>query len=139
MKTESIISHLEKIAEAVDPVAQARLAAAIVYKNSIVSIGINKKKSHPFQSRFTRHPDAIMLHAENDAIINALRHISLDELAKSKLFVARVRYKSAETNLDKSNLQRAMARPCAGCQRAIANFNIKKVCYTCDDGNIDWM
>ena len=67
----------------------ARHAAAIVYKNQIVAYGVNQNKSHPFHSRFSEHDDAIFLHAETDAIKNALRRISENELEKASLYVCR--------------------------------------------------
>jgi deoxycytidylate deaminase len=135
MKTETILKMLDKIAESVEPVSQARLAAAIVYKNDVISIGINQKKSHPFQRRFSKHEEAIFLHAEVDAIKNALRHISIDQLAKSKLYVTRVRYETSEKHIHTSNLRRGLAKPCQGCMKAIATFNIKHVCFSTDEGH----
>lgn len=138
MKSDNIIRILDKIAESVEPVASARLAAAVVYRNDIVAIGTNKKKSHPFQKRFSKHAMAIYLHAELDAIKNALRHLSLDELARSHLYISRARFADSETNPIKDNLMHGLAKPCEGCMRAIATFNIKHVCYTTDDG-YDWL
>ena len=135
MKDESILKMLDKVAETVEPVAGGRLAACVVYKNDIVSMGINQKKSHPFQKRFGKHELAVFLHAETDAIKNALRHISVDDLAKSKLYVSRVRFESAELNPIKERLRRGLARPCVGCMRAIANFNIRHVCFSTDEGH----
>lgn len=138
MKTETIMKLLDKVAETVEPVSQARLAAAIVYKNDVVSFGTNKAKTHPFQKRFAKHEMAIYLHAEIDAIKNSLRHISIEELSKSKLYVARIRYDSNQKNLVRENLKTGLARPCSGCMRAIANFNIKHVCFSTDKG-YDWL
>lgn len=134
------LGFLEKIAEAIPAAAhnrrgrvlRTRIAACIVYKNEIVSVGINQLKSHPFQAKFSRHADAIFLHAETDAIKNALKHISVSDLSKSSLYICRVKYDEQTT---KKIQMRGMCKPCEGCQRAIATFNIKKVVYTCDDGS----
>jgi deoxycytidylate deaminase len=139
MQEEKYLSYLEKIAEAIPAAAhnrkgrvlRTRIAACIVYKNEIVSIGINQLKSHPFQAKFSRHEDSIFLHAETDAIKNSLKHISVDQLSKSSLFVCRIKY--AEQKKKKIQM-RGLCMPCEGCQRAIATFNIKNVIYTCDDG-----
>jgi deoxycytidylate deaminase len=139
MQEEKYLSYLEKIAEAIPAAAhnrkgrvlRTRIAACIVYKNEIVSIGINQLKSHPFQAKFSRHEDSIFLHAETDAIKNSLKHISVEQLSKSSLFVCRIKY--AEQKKKKIQM-RGLCMPCEGCQRAIATFNIKKVVYTCDDG-----
>jgi len=138
MKTETIMNLLLKMARDVEPVGQARLAAAIVYKNDIVAFGTNKKKTHPFQRRFCKHENAINLHAETDAIKNALRDLSVDQLSRSSLYVARVRYETSQIDLNKKFLRPGLAKPCVGCSRAISTFGIQKVCYSCDEG-YDWL
>lgn len=140
MSTDRFLNYLEKIAEAIPAAAhnrrgrvlRTRIAACIVYKNEIVSVGINQLKSHPFQAKFSRHEDSIFLHAETDAIKNALKHIDVDQLSKSTLYVCRVKY---DEHKSKKVQMRGMCKPCEGCQRAIATFNINKVVYTCDDGS----
>ena len=97
MEKKKILETLSKIAEDLDKDMNrtgARHAAAVVYKNQIVAYGVNQNKSHPFHSRFSEHDDAIFLHAETDAIKNALRRISEDEMEKASLFVCRVKYDS---------------------------------------------
>ena len=70
----------------------ARLAACVVYKNDIVSFGLNEKKSHPFQAKYGKNSDAVYLHAETSAIKNALKYLSVEELADSSLYVCRVKF-----------------------------------------------
>jgi deoxycytidylate deaminase len=120
---------LEKIATAVEPVASARLAAAVVLRGEVISVGINQRKSHPFQSRFGKNEDAIYLHAETDAIKNALKNISQEDLAKASLYVMRVKY--ADEN--KKKTMWGLSKPCSGCARAIATFGIQNVYYSKDD------
>jgi deoxycytidylate deaminase len=115
------------------PVGRARVAAALIYKNDIISFGINSYKSSPFQKRFGRNEDAIFLHAETSAIRNALRMISLDEIAKSTLYICRMKY----NNQYKEKFVFGLSRPCIGCQKAIAEFRIKKVLYTKDEMGYD--
>ena len=134
MKDEAIIKILDKVAESIDPVSGARLAAAVVYRNDIIAIGTNRKKTHPFQRRFAKHEMAVYLHAEIDAIKNALRHLSLTELSKSKLYISRMRYADSEPKPTRDKLMRGLAKPCEGCMRAIATFDIKHVCFTSDNG-----
>jgi tRNA(Arg) A34 adenosine deaminase TadA len=138
MRDEAVLKILDKVAESIEPVANARIASAIVYRNDIVAIGTNKKKSHPFQRRFAKHDLAIYLHAEIDAIKNAMRHLSLGELAKSKMYISRIRYADSEPNPTPDKLIRGLARPCEGCMRAIATFDIKHVCFTSDKGP-EWL
>lgn len=120
------INILSKIAIAVEPVAQARIAAAIVYKNEIVSIGVNQRKTHPFQAKYSKNEDSIFLHAETDAIKNALKHISLDELSSSVLYICRVK-------IENGKFVFGLSKPCCGCMRAISNFGINKVYYSLEE------
>ena len=126
------IKILEKVAEDVAPVANARIAAALVYKGEIISIGVNQKKSHPFQMKFTKNEHAIFLHAETDAIKNALKKYDIETIAKSALYICRMK-KDEVTGA----YIRGLSRPCVGCLRAIATFNIKEVYYTTDGENIN--
>ena len=51
---EGIIDTLVKIAEANDD-SNIRFAAAIVHRNQIISIGYNRRKSHPFQAKYAKN------------------------------------------------------------------------------------
>ena len=113
--------------------SRARLAAAVVYKNQIVSYGVNQRKSHPFHSQFSDHESAIFLHAETDAIKNALKRINEYELEKSTLYVCRVKYTD---NTPNKKLTWGLSKPCHSCFKAIATFGIKSVIYTGDDRGI---
>lgn len=123
------IDLLSKIATNLAPTGAARVAAAIVYKKSIVAFGTNSAKTHPFQAKYSRNPKSIHLHAETDAIKNALRILSQEELCKSTLYVCRVKY----IDKTKRKLIFGLAKPCDGCLKAIVNFNIKKVIYSLDN------
>jgi deoxycytidylate deaminase len=117
-----IMNLLERVVEASDH-PKHQLAAAVVYKNRIISLGYNRMKSHPFQARFGSNSDKIYLHAETAAIKNALRHIRISELKKCSLYI----YRRRKIN---GKYQRAIAKPCEGCMRAIIEFEFKKVTYT---------
>ena len=129
LKHSKNINILSKIAVSVEPVAQARIAASIVYRNEIVSVGVCQKKTHPFQAQYGKNEDCIYLHAETDAIKNAIKLIGLEELAKSTLYVCRVKFE----DYSKKKFLFGLAKPCIGCARAIANFNIGKVVYSLDN------
>ena len=139
MKSESILNILDKLAESIEPTSSARLAAAVVYKNDIISFGTNKMKSHPFQRRFAKHEAAMYLHAETLAIKNALRHLSLKELSKSILYISRIKWKDSESEPVPNKLIRGMAKPCSGCMRCITTFGISRVCYTTDNDEPEWL
>lgn len=98
------------------------MGAAIVYKGDIVGLGYNNLKSHPFALKFSKHPEAIFLHAEIAAIHNAMKILTNEELSKCDLYILRY----------KSNRTLGLAKPCEGCMKAIVQFGIKKVFYTVD-------
>jgi tRNA(Arg) A34 adenosine deaminase TadA len=125
-KTLNIIRRLTEIAAATPKVANYRLAAAIVYKNRIVSLGNPSYKTSPFQKKYAADEWKIFLHAEISAIKNALRILHVDDLKHCTLFVCRVKH-----------LGLGNSKPCSGCQRAIAEFGIKTVYYTSENGNIE--
>jgi tRNA(Arg) A34 adenosine deaminase TadA len=133
VKHDKYFDILQKVAEAVEPVARCRLAACLVYKNQIVSIGTNKNKSHPFARRFAKHEEAIYLHAETDCIRNALKHISVEELSKCSMYVLRVKRPDKKPH----NWTTGIAMPCEGCMKAIAQFDIKRVYYTIEEGKYE--
>jgi deoxycytidylate deaminase len=127
MKHGAVLQFLGKIAEdSADPELTARLAAAIVYKGDIISIGVNKKKSHPFQLKYSKMPMSIFLHAETDAIKNAVKRVDLNTLSRSTLYISRVKYYDSS----RQQVLYGLAKPCDGCEKAIATFNIKHVCYS---------
>ena len=84
-------------------------------------------KSHPFQKKYGSNIKAIYLHAEVDAIKNAINYGYTDLLEQSTLYIVRQR-------IIEKNWCCGLAAPCVGCQRAIAAFNIKKVIYTTNKG-----
>ena len=128
-----ILHTLAKIAEANDD-SNIRFAAAVVYRNKIVSIGYNRNKSQPFQAKYAKNPEAIYLHAEVHAIKNALREINVEELKNTELYISRVKKPQAGDN----HFVWGLSKPCAGCARAIAEFGIKRTIYTCDEvGNYE--
>jgi len=129
---QSVMDLLFDEASEMVPVCGARITAAIVFKNKIISIGRNKNKTHPFQKRFCKHPDSIILHAENDAIVKALKRISVSDLSKSTIYIARAK------KLNKhSPFGYGMVKPCEGCTRALAAFNIKTIYYTTEEGTVE--
>jgi tRNA(Arg) A34 adenosine deaminase TadA len=119
-KEQSFISILKKISQDIECVGNQTLAACVVKRNKIISFGHNKKKTHPLQNKFNKHPQAIYLHAEIDAIKNALKRLSVENLVGSTLYIVRTKKDGSE----------GLAKPCCGCMQAIESFNIGKVIYT---------
>jgi tRNA(Arg) A34 adenosine deaminase TadA len=126
---------LSTIVEGVTPFAGARIVAAITYKNELVSIGIPSPKTDPFQARFASNPDSIYPHAEVMAIKKALKEITIFEMSKSTLLVCRIKGMRIKTGIITIY---GNAKPCRGCQSAIAAFEIPKVFYTVESAELKW-
>ena len=127
-----MFSLLKEVAIATPKVSGARIAAAIVHKNKIISIGVNSKKSSPLQAKYATNKDlSIYLHAEIAAIKNALRQLDVDDFSKVSLYVCR-----AKNDIATNQMVFGLAKPCVGCMRAIIEFNLKNVFYTLD--NAGW-
>jgi deoxycytidylate deaminase len=125
MCMEQHIDLLQTIAKDVTPVRSSRIAAMVIYKDRVVSVGINQMKSHPFAARFSKNPHAIYLHAETDAILKASRRLDRDQFVRSTLLICRVKY-----DLNSSIARFGLCKPCAGCERCIENYKIRCVQYT---------
>lgn len=104
-----------------------RHVAAIVYKNKVVSYGMSQKKSHPFQQKYSKNEEAIYWHAETNAIFNALKTLSKEDLRKAKLYVCRVKQ-----NEDGETIY-GMSKPCSGCSECIEDHEIPITVYTLDE------
>lgn len=106
---------------------QYKMAAGIIYRRHLVATGVNSYKTHPLMQSPGYHREQIYMHAEVDAIRNALRLISQDQLAKSAIYVVRVKQ-----NREESGYTFGLARPCQGCTRMIASFGISSVWWSRD-------
>ena len=108
---------------------RAKLAASLVIRNEIISIGYNSYKSHPLQKRFSKNIEAIFKHAEVDCIVNALRHVDSSDLERATLYVYRVK----KLTKDHVYWSDGYSEPCCGCKQAIEHFKIKKVIYSTEE------
>ena len=120
-----IFDETFKLAQSVEPVRGARIAAAVVRKGKVISFGYNHKKSHPFQAQFRKNKDAVFFHAEVHAIKNALKSIDVDDLSKCELYIVR-----AKRNKTNRKWITGLSKPCSGCQKCIDLFEIKNVYYS---------
>lgn len=127
-----VLNNLMIMAQDVTPVRGAKIASAMVYKNSIISFGINQFRSHPLQAKFGKNSDAIFLHSEIDCIRNAVNRHSASLLNRSTLFIYRARRFSG----GKSHWCSGSASPCSGCTKAIAAFDIRRVVASTDSPGI---
>lgn len=124
------LRYLSTIAEDVVPVGAARIAAAIVYKNELISVGVCSYKSHPLQKYYGRNSHSIYLHAEVDALIKARSRIGERgiSLKKCTLYIARVKKPFASAR----SFVPGLAKPCEGCMKAIHEAGLINIVYTED-------
>ncbi len=136
-REEKYLNILEKMALSLnlDSSHSSKIASCLVYKNDIISFGVNRTKSHPFQAKYCRHIKAIYLHSETDCIKNALRVSDEHTISKSTLYICRVKY----ADKSKVNTTRGLSRPCIGCMKAITTYNIKKVVYSCEGNKFEYL
>ena len=130
-----MIETLERLASDVAPVRSARIAAAVCIGKDVISYGTNQTKTHTFQQRFRKKPEACYWHAETHAIYNALKRVNIDDLSRATLYIARMKYDGPVAR--NAVLVRGIAKPCIGCQSCIDWVGIKRVCYTTDDGKME--
>lgn len=117
------IDRLLQICQDQPKIFRVKMAAAIYKGNRLVSYGFNSEKSHPFQAKWSRHPEAIYTHAEIDAIRNALKRDV--DLTRCNLYIARVTIRG-----------QGLAEPCSGCHLAIKAFGLKNAFWTLDKSGI---
>lgn len=108
-----------KIAEANPVQGLPQMAAVLFDKRHIAGVGLNSRKTDPFQKRFAKNPLSVCLHAEIACIKNALRHYSVDDLPRMTMVVARVKRDGTSGS----------SKPCCGCARALIEFGINNVIY----------
>lgn len=135
VKIQKIMIMLGALAEQAPKVANVQMASAIVYRHDIISVGIAEKKTHPLQNKYKKCKDSIFLHSEINSLRKALRILTLEELAKSTLLIARVKkYGDKEPH----RLGWGLAKPCSGCMSAIEAFHLERVYYTLDSMELTW-
>lgn len=121
-----VVNTLFDKAIKVPPVGNARVVSAFLEGY----VGTNQFKTHPFQKKYSKNEHCIYLHAEVDSIVRFLNYNDVSQLAEQTLVVVR-----AKRDGVKGKWVHGLAKPCEGCQRAIAAFGIKNVVYTTGDPN----
>ena len=105
------------------------MAAGIVYKRHLIATGTNQPKSHPLMLTQGYRDDQRYRHAEVDAIRNALRLITAEQLKQCEIHVVRVKRPYGGSN----SWVHGLAKPCAGCANVIENYGIEKIHWTEDE------
>lgn len=109
------------------------LSAAIVKGNKIIATGVNRMdKTSSFQLKYGRNIESIYPHAEIEAIKNAVKIIHCNDFSDCYIYVCRQKFNST----DKNHYIDGLAKPCAGCMRAIITFKLKGIVYTTEDQNV---
>ena len=109
-----------------------KIAAGIVYRKHLIATGMNSYKTHPLMMPTNGFKEGqVFLHAEVDAIKNALKLITTEQLTKCDMYVVRVKRPDIPWSKD---WVYGLAKPCKGCQKMIASFGLQNVLYTEDFG-----
>lgn len=114
------MKKLENVIREIKHDLRCKHAAFLVEKGKVISIGVNKEKSHPIQKQFSRFPNMTYLHAE----IDCLKSIENFDINKTTLYILR---------LD-NNGNYAMSAPCIGCQRFLQQMQVKRIVYSINNG-----
>lgn len=129
---ERILEMLTRLAIESDGVAngRVRMAAGIVYRKHLIASGVNQMKTHPMMMPENGYREGqIYLHAETDAIKNALKLITQEQLSRCSLYVVRVK----RPHIGSKQWVHGLAKPCPGCTRTIASFGISDIHWTQDN------
>lgn len=102
-----------------------KMSAGIVYRRHLVATGVNSYKSHPLMTGPGYKSEQIFMHAEVDAIRNALRLVDQQTLSQCAVYVLRVK-----RSRDQQGWQLGTAKPCQGCTRVIASFGIERAWWS---------
>lgn len=103
--------------------------ASVLNSNTTKIVGWNSYRTHPLQAKFGINEESIHQHSEINAIIKAARWLakkdgsrydSITDLSDFSISVARVLKDGSP----------AMARPCAGCMKALLYYGIKDIEWT---------
>lgn len=103
-----------------DVVKSSYHAAAIVYRNQILSVGLNRRKTHPVMAKYQKNEKRIFLHAEVDALIRFVNRYGMELLPDCSLYVLR----TTKTG------RVADSKPCSGCMSMIQAFRVGNVYWT---------
>jgi tRNA(Arg) A34 adenosine deaminase TadA len=98
------------------PYGRFRLGAIIARKKSVISYGVNSKRTHPLQHKFSSRPHiSPWLHAE----VHAISLARVGDLIDADIYVARIIQDGTIAN----------SRPCEGCLRALHHYGISRMWY----------
>jgi len=105
-----------------------KVAAALIYRGRVLATGTNQYKTHPLMMTRGYREDQNWRHAEVDCILNGLKVMTKEQMARCELRVVRVKRPHCNSN----GWTFGLAKPCKGCSQVICNFGIKQVTWTED-------
>lgn len=115
-----MINDAIKLAKSNNIILLPKMAAIIYKRKKILGVGMNSYKSHPMQKRFSIDDKKIFLHAEIDALKNALKEHDASELIGAEIIVARIM----------KNGKCGFAKPCDICQKALTEYKLSGIYWT---------
>lgn len=105
----------------------ARIGCAVYYKGTLLAKGHNTDKTCPLQKKYNRYRfEETNTLAKGHAEIMALKKIRWLDINFSQVEVYTYRALKDGTI--------SMARPCESCMAFIKELNIKKICYSTNEG-----
>lgn len=108
---------LLKQVEESDMVRSSRHAAAIFYKNRLISLGNNLLKTHPIMLKAGRNEKALYLHAEIDALVRMPRGYDPSDCS---LYVLRLTKGGRVFN----------SCPCSGCMGYLLSIGLNDIYWS---------
>lgn len=114
-----VVNKLAELSALNDVQLRCSHVAALFHKKKMLSLGMNKTKTHPLAFRLSGSQTKRYLHAEQDC----LKGINMD-LSRMTLYVAR---------MDR-NGELANSKPCKFCSAYIKELGVGRVVYTIDGG-----
>lgn len=102
------------------------VASCLVTGSYMLGSHYNSTKTDPFQNRFKRNVQSIYLHAEVSAVKSAIKKIGIDQLKDCVMFTLRLKY----YDCFRKRIVWGLAKPCAGCEMLIKEFEIPTVVYS---------
>lgn len=115
------MSILKASRQAENSTYKQRVGAVLVKGNRILAQGYNQLRGH--RSLRSNHWDNA-LHAEMHCIINALRQVSIEDIAGSTMFVSRIKRDGCT----------GLALPCKDCFAVLTKFRLKRIIFTSTSG-----
>lgn len=114
-----IVGRLLKLSRFNDVRLRCSHVAALYYKRRLLSLGVNKTKTHPLAFRLSQSENKKYLHAE----VDCLKGVDGD-ISRCTLYVVRADRKG----------RLAQSKPCKFCQTYIRELGVGRVVHTVDGG-----